>query len=177
MPFGTKPADEDIAAAKAEVQRDIGAVSHYFHSRWRVYPQNVGNTALLAADAAADTFGAWVQIIPINSIPFDFHIVGLVIEQVSAVGTYHIQIGCSPTAAAPGANMESGERRARIAVLPIARATELLEIRGQHMSAGCSVWGRLKTASLVADTTNISIVLSRHVEATYEFPPWPAFPW
>jgi len=177
LPFGTKPTDEEIEAAKDEVQRDVGAVSHYFHSRWRVYPQDVTVTPLLAADAAANTFGAWVQIVPINTIPFGFHVVGLVIEQVSAVGTYHIQIGCSLTAAPPGANMESGERRFRMVTLPVARATELLEIRGQHVCAGCSVWGRVKTASLVADTANISIVLSRHVEASAEVPEWPAFPW
>ncbi len=156
---------------------DIGAVSHTLHSRWRVYPQNVGSTALLTADAAANTFGLWAQIAPINTIPFDSELVGLVIEQVSAATTYHIQLGHSPTAAVPGANMVSGERRVRLVTHPITRATELLEIRGQHIDANNSLWGRLKTASLAADTANISIVLSRHVEVSKEVPMWPAFPW
>lgn len=160
-----------------QVLRDIGAVTFYFHSRWRVYPQDVTVTPLLTADAAADTFGAWVQIVPINIVPFPFHVVGLVVEQVSAVGTYHIQVGCSPTAAAPGLNHEAGERRVRMATVPVARATELLEIRGRLVSANHSVWARVKTASLVADTCNLSIVLSRHVEGSYEYPRWPAFPW
>ncbi|GAI41605.1 unnamed protein product, partial [marine sediment metagenome] len=58
MPFGTKPTDEEIEAAKQEVQRDVAAIEHYFHSRWRVYPQNVGVAPPIQADAAADTFGA-----------------------------------------------------------------------------------------------------------------------
>ncbi len=157
--------------------RDIGVLDHYFHSRWRVYPQDVTSTALLQANAAADTFGDWAQIVPIDTVPFDFDIVGLVIEQVSAATTYFFQLGHSPTAAAPGANMESGERRIDIVTQPITRATELLHIRGQHIPANSSAWGRLKTASLAADTANISIVLSRHVEVTKPIPIWPAFPW
>jgi len=158
-------------------ERDLATVSHYFHSRWRVYPQDVGSTALLTADAVADTFGSWTQIVPINTIPFSLDLVGLVIEQVSAATTYHIQLGHSPTAAEPGPNDVSGERRMRIVDQPIARATELLEVRGQHISANNSVWGRMKTASIAADTANISIVLARHVEVSSPIQIWPAFPW
>lgn len=158
-------------------ERDVATISHTLHSRWRVYPQNVGNTALLTADAAANTFGLWTQIVPINTVPFSLDLVGLVIEQVSAATTFHIQLGHSPTAAIPGANMVSGERRMRIVDQPIARATELLEVRGQHISANESVWGRMKTASIAADTANISIVLARHVAVTTPIPIWPAFPW
>ena len=156
---------------------DVAALEHYNHSRWRVYPQDVTSTALLQADAASNTFGSWAQIVPINTVPFDFDVVGLVIEQVSAATTYFFQVGHSPTAAAPGANMESGERRIDIVTQPITRATELLQIQGQHIPANSSVWGRLKTASLAADTANISIVLSRHVEVSEPIPMWPAFPW
>lgn len=156
---------------------DAAAIDHCLHSRWRVYPQNVGSTALLTADAAADTFGDWAQIVPINTVPFDFDVIGLVIDAVSAATTYHIQLGHSPTAAEPGANMEAGERRLKIVTQPIARATELLAIASQHIPANSSVWGRMKTASIAADTANISIVLSRHVEVTAPIPIWPAFPW
>ncbi|MBA7593128.1 hypothetical protein ES703_00045 [subsurface metagenome] len=159
------------------IVKDISILDHHLHSRWRVYPQNVGNTALLTADAAADTFGLWAQVVPINTVPFDFDVVGLVLEQVSAPETYFIQMGYSPTAAAPGANMECGERRVKLVTHPIARATELLQIQGQHIHANNSVWGRLKTASLVADTANISVILSRHVQISAEVPMWPAFPW
>ena len=157
--------------------RDIGVIDHHLHSRWRVYPQDVTSAPALAAGTPANTFGSWVQILPIDTVPFDFDVIGVVVEQVDAATTYHIQIGHSPTAAAPGTNMESGERRVRMTTVPIARATEVLEIAGQEIPAYSSVWGGLKTASGNADTANISIVLSRHVGVTKPIPIWPTFPW
>jgi len=159
------------------VIRDIASLEHYGHSRWRVYPQIVSNSALLAAGTPADTFGDWVQIVPINTVPFGFDVIGLVIEQVDTATVYHIQLGHSATANPPGANYESGERRLRVATTPIARATELLAIQSQNIPANNSVWGRLKTASGDADTANISIILSRHIETSDPIPKWPAFPW
>ncbi|GAI80723.1 unnamed protein product, partial [marine sediment metagenome] len=156
---------------------DISKLEHYQHSRWRVYPQVVSDTAHLVAGTPANTFGDWVQIVPIDIVPFHFDVIGVVVEEVDAVTTYHIQLGYSLTAASPGANYEAGERRFRIATLPIARGTELLDIRGQDTPANSSVWGRLKTASGATDTADISVVLSRHVEVSAPIPKWTAFPW
>lgn len=156
---------------------DIGIIDHYFHSRWRVYPQNVTSTVLITATAAANTFGSWARVIPIDTVPFDFHIVGMVVDSVSATTTYFIQVGYNTADAAPGTNMESGERRFRVTTHPIARATEILEIRGQEIPANSTVWARLKTASGAADTANISLVLSRHVTVSKPVAIWPAFPW
>ncbi len=159
------------------VIRDISVLEHEVHSRWRVYPQVVSDVVTLTAGTPADTFGSWVQIIPINTVPFLFDVVGVVVEVVDAETTYHIQLGYSLTASPPGANYEAGERRFRIATLPIARGTELLDIRGQDTPANSSVWGRLKTASGATDTANISVVFSRHVQLSAPIPKWPAFPW
>ena len=156
---------------------DIGALDHDDHSRWRVYPQDVTATVLVTALASANVFGAWVLVIPVNTIPFPFDIIGIVVEQVSATTTYLLQLGYNPVNAVPGDNMEMGERRFRIAVLPIARETELLSIHSQDIPALSSVWARLKSASGNADTANISIVLSRHLEVTRQAPLWPTFPW
>jgi len=158
------------------IREDIAAVEHYLHSRWRVYPQNVTSVVQLAAAAVANSFGDWVQIIPIDTIPFSYDVIGVVVEELSASTTYHTQFGYSLTVAAPGANYESGERRAR-ATTPISRSTELLAIQSQNIPANASFWGRLKTASGNADTADISIVLSRHVEVSSPIPKWPAFPW
>lgn len=159
------------------ITADMGIIDHHIHSRWRVYPQDVTSTVQLKAAAVANTFGSWVQILPINTVPFDIDLVGVVIEQVSAATTYHVQLGWSPTAADPGANRECGERRVRIVTVPIARATEVLEIAAQDIPANSSIWGRLKTASGAADTTNISIVIARHMEVSNPVPIWSAFPW
>ncbi|GAI19892.1 unnamed protein product, partial [marine sediment metagenome] len=96
---------------------------------------------------------------------------------VSAETIYYIQTGYNPVNAEPGTNMEMGERRFRIASVPIARATEILAIHSQDIPANSSVWARLKTASTNEDTADISLVLYRHIEVSRELPLWPAFPW
>lgn len=160
-----------------DVLDDIGAIEHHWHSRWRVYPQNVTLVVTVSSVALADTFGAWTFIVPINTVPFDFEIIGLVVEQVNAATTYFIQFGYNPINAIPGINMELGERRFRITTVPIARTTELLTIRSQNIPANSSVWARLKTSSGNIDTADISVVIARHVEIHNEVPLWPAFPW
>lgn len=168
----------NIINKEDNILNDTAVLEHHVHSRWRVYPQNISAVGiLLTAAAAANTFGNWAEIIPLNTVPFEFELIGLVVEQVSAVGWYHTQLGYNIINADPGENMEMGERRIRIASLPIARETELLAIHSQDMPANSRVMGRLKTASGAADTANISVVLSRHVEVTDPIPLYPAFPW
>lgn len=159
------------------IVKDISAREHYDHARWRVYPQDVTLFVQLAAGVPANTFGDWVQIIPIDTVPFSYDVIGLVIEQVSAATTYTVQMGYSLTAAPPGANFESGERRLRMQTIPIARASELLHVNGQDIPANASFWGRAKSATGVADTANISVVVTRHVEISAPAARWPAFPW
>jgi len=178
MPVALLEKDDKVSLLTTpRVIRDISAIEHYQHSRWRVYPQNVSNVAQLAAAAVINTFGDWVQIIPVDTVPFGYDVVGLVVEQVSVASVYHIQLGYSLTAAAPGVNYESGERRIKLVTVPIARATELLAVHGQDIPANASFWGKLKTASGNADTADISVVLSRHVGISSPIPKWPAFPW
>lgn len=157
--------------------KDVSALEHHDHSRWRVYPQVVSDVVTLAAGTPADTFGSWAQIIPINTVPFCYDVVGLVIEQVSVATIYHVQLGYSTTTDPPGANYETGERRVRLVTVPIARATELLLVRGQDIPANSSFWERLKTATGNADTANISVALCRHIENSSVIPKWSAFPW
>lgn len=159
------------------ILEDIAVVQHHIHSRDRVYPQDVTLTVQLAAAAVANTFGAWTLIIPLDTVPFPFMVQGIIIEQVSAASTYYIQIGYNIVNVAPGVNMELGERRVRLVTVPIARATELLHIQSQDVPENSSIWGRLKTASGIADTADISLVISRHVYVRYPVAVYPAFPW
>jgi len=159
-----------------QVRQDIAVIQHHFHSRDRVYPQDVQLTVPLASVAVADTFGAWVEIIPLNTIPFRFEIEGIVIEAVSAVATYFIQLGYNIINADPGVNMELGERRTYLPT-PIVRATELLTLQAQNVPANSRIMGRLKTDTGAIDTADISVVLARHVDVSLEVVHWPAFPW
>ncbi len=160
-----------------QIITDVAIVDFHVHSRWRVYPQDITASPLLTAAGAANTFGGWVEIIPLNTIPFPFHVIGFCICQVSAATSYFIQIGYNTVNAEPETNMEMGERRLRIATQPIARQSELLEIYSQGVPANSRVMGRLKTASGAADTANMNIVITRHIEVEDEVQMWPAFPW
>ena len=166
------PLDETL-----DILSNIAALEHDNHSRWRVYPQNVGSTITLAADAVANTFGDWAEIIPLNTVPFNYDVIGIVIEAVSAAAVYHIQLGYSVDAADPPANFEAGERRVRMVTVPIARATELLHIACQDMPANAKFWGRVKTETAVADTCDVSVVLTRHVDISNPIAKYGAFPW
>jgi len=168
---------ENVLVELTKVLSDIGSLKHFQHSRFRVYPQDVGATVQLTSAAVADTFGDWVKILPENTIPFSFHVVGLVVEELNSTTTYHIQIGYNPGAGEPGEDMEMGERRMRFAVSPVSKVSEILEIRSQDMPAYSSVWGRIKTAGGASETLNLSLVLTRHIPVTQEKPLWPTFPW
>jgi len=169
---------EDIEADLSTVQKeDLGAIDHHWHTRLRVYPQDITVIVTAQAAAVANTFGVWVNIIPLNTIPFNFDIVGVVIERVTVATRYHIQLGYNTINAEPGANQEIGERRFRLVTVPIARATELLHLSSQEIPANSTVWARVKTELGGSEEIEISVVLGRHLDLSHEVPVYPAFPW
>jgi len=161
----------------ATVLSDIAALEHYSHSRWRVYPQDVTKIIRLTAGTPADTFGSWVEAIPLNTVPFAYDVIGIIVDAVNAAATYHIQLGYSTDENTPAANKECGERRANVVTVPIARATEILTVQSQDIQANGKLCARVKTSSGNEDTADISVVLSRHVDISEQIEKWPAFPW
>lgn len=167
-----------LGGGSRKVLDDIGAIEHHWHSRWRVYPQDVTSSITLKAAAVANTFGDWALIIPLNTVPFEFDILGVVVEEADTnLTTYFVQIGYNIINAEPGTNMEMGERRFRIAEQPIRNANEILQIQSQEIPANSTVWGRLKASGGASEEVEVSVVLDRHVEVEREVPLWPAFPW
>ncbi|MCW4051224.1 MAG: hypothetical protein NWE89_15985 [Candidatus Bathyarchaeota archaeon] len=136
------------------------------------------SSVTLVAAAVANTFGDWVLIVPLNTVPFDFDILGIVVEEAdTTLTTYFIQLGYNTINAVPGTNMELGERRFRIAEQPIKNANEILHIQSQEAPANSTIWGRLKTSGGASEEVEISVVLDRHIEVEREVPIYPAFPW
>ena len=168
---------DEIMASRVAEQDDLAAIEHHWHSRWRVYPQDVTESINIIAPQT-NIFGDWTLVIPLNTVPFGFDIIGVVVEEASTtLTTYFIQIGYNTIDAEPGTNMEMGERRFRIAETPIKNANELLPIRSQDIPANASVWGRLKSSSGSTTFIKISAVIDRHVAVEREVPLYPAFPW
>ena len=48
--------ESDVSDARIAEQDDLAAIELHWHSRWRVYPQDVTSSITLAAPAVANTF-------------------------------------------------------------------------------------------------------------------------
>lgn len=156
---------------------NIAVLQHHIHSRMRVYPQDVGATITLAANASANVFGSWTEIVPIDTIDFMYMVIGIIIEAVDAATTYLIQLGYSIVDGSdPTTAQILGERRL-ILPTPVAKATELLEMAASHCPANAKLWGRIKTASIAADEAEISVVVIRHQEITNPVDNLETWPW
>jgi len=157
---------------------DNGAsLFHHLHSRNRVYPQDVGVTITLAANATANVFGSWTQIIPIDTVDFIYMVNGIIIEAVDAATTYLIQLGYSIVDGSdPTTAQILGERRLLLPT-PVVRATEILEIIAAYCPANAKLWGRMKSASSSADEAEISVALMRHVAITNAISQLETWPW
>jgi len=174
---------DELAAANIpsdvdDLLTNVAVVEHHRHSRCRVYPQSIKNIATLASAAPVDGWGSWTEIIPISTVDFDYEIVGIVVEAVSAATSYFIQLGFSTVVGDdPTTAQILGERRLRIVTVPIAKANELIEFYSQSCPANAKLWGRLKTASVNADEADISVVILRHQEITNPIAPLATWPW
>jgi len=170
-------ADGDNWVLASNELYNIAVLFHHIHSRMRVYPQDVGETITLAADAVANTFGSWTQIVPINTVDFMYMVMGVVIEEADAATTYLIQLGYSIVDGSdPTSAQILGERRLLLPT-PIVQATELLDIAAAHCPINAKLWGRIKTASIAADELEVSVNIIRHVEITNPVDHLTTWPW
>lgn len=161
----------------ADLLNNIAIIEHHEHSRCRVYPRDVEDTITLAANAVADTFGSWIQIIPIDTVDFCYEIVGMVIEAADKATTYFIQLGYSIVDGSEPTTVQiMGERRVLLPS-PVNKAMELLDFYSQNCPADAKLWGRIKTASVTADELKVSVVIIRHVEITNPILLLATWPW
>ena len=173
---------DELAAANLpsnidDLLTNIAVLQHHIHSRTRVYPQDVGATVTLEADAAANTFGLWTQIVPINTIDFMYMVIGLIIEAANAATTYLIQLGYSIVAGTdPTVAQIIGERRTLLPS-PVNKATEILELSAASCPANAKLWARIKTASTNADELKVSVLITRHHAITNPIDKLTTWPW
>lgn len=167
----------DLEGKVVDTLYNESIIFHHFHSRTRVYPQDVTATITLVADAAANTFGSWTQITPINTIDFMYMVTGFVVEAVNAATTYFVQLGYSILDGSdPTTAQILGERRILLPT-PVNKATEILGILAAHCPANAKLWGRLKTASINADQAEVSVVVIRHTDITNHLAHLATWPW
>lgn len=159
-----------------DLEGNVAVLEHYNHSRSRVYPQDITDVVRLEA-AAANVFGDWTEIIPLNTVDFDYEVTGVVIEEPSAATNYLIQLGYSLVADTDPTDAQiAGERRTRL-VIPAGKATELLEIKSQDIPANAKLWGRIKNKAGGSEVLWISVVVARYIEITNPIAKLATWPW
>jgi len=170
---GNLPSDID------DILYNVAANAHHQDSRARVYPQDTQVAIQLTCGVAApDTYGAWTQIVPIDTIGFDYKAEGVVVEQAGAAATYCIQIGYSIVDGTdPTTAQIMGERRIRMLGTPIKTIHDQLLFYSFDAPANAKLWGRIKSSTGAADTLDVSVVILRHVGVTNQVDPLATWPW
>jgi len=157
---------------------DTAVIAHKDEARTRVYPRDTRVTQTLICGGAADTFGNWAEVVPIDTIDFTYKVIGVVVEETDAASTYLIQLGYSTDAGTdPTTAQIMGERRIKLLGAPIKMEKEILEILGCHAPANAKLWGRVKSASGAADELEVSVVVTRHIGITNEIEHLATWPW
>ena len=175
---------DELAAANLpsdidDILSNLAASAHRSDSRSRVYPQDTQDKAILiCGNDTYDTFGDWVEVIPINTIDFAYRITGLVVEEVSNASTYFVQLGYSIIdESIPSTAQIVGERRFKLADIPIRTAYNELNIFGFTIPANAKLWGKAKCEAAELYTVSISVVVLRSIELTNPIVPLTTWPW
>ena len=151
---------------------------HQTHSRTRVYPQLPSSVITITTAAAADTFGSWTQVVPIDTIDFGYTVKAVMVEESGAAATYIIQFGYSTVdGTAPTTAQIVGEQRFKVIGTPIKNFYADLTLLGGHCPANSKIWGRLKSETVNTDTVDISLVITRLPEITNPVTPVATWPW
>ena len=168
----------DILGRLRDTLYNTTALAHHQDSRSRVYPQVAGATITLISDGTADTWGSWTEIIPIDTVDFEYKIKGLNVYGVDVVGSYFMQLGCSITDGDdPTTAQILGEREIKIASTPVAKATELLDFYCESCPANAKLWGRVKTDNATTDEAEVTVVVLRHIPTRHQLAQLVTWPW
>lgn len=153
---------------------DLGALDLHVHSRMRVYPQAADKVIRLTAAAGVDTFGAWTVCIPIDTVLFPFHLVGVLIENQQAADTFYIQFAINDN---PAGDEYLGEARLSLGALAGIFPFIPIPIQSQNIPANTPIYGRVKAKSANGYWLDISLALTRCIPVTNEAAMWPDWPW
>jgi len=171
----------DIAAIIAwigDILYDLSIVEHETCNRIRIYPREPSEVISINSDAAADTWGDWTEVVPINTIGFEYQPVGVMVENVDAVATYMIQFGYSTVDGDdPVTSQTVGEQRWPAFAFPLKAPMLDLFLQGRECPTNSKLWARIKTETTNVDNCVISITIARHVPITNELGHLATWPW
>ena len=174
---------DELAAANLPSDIDdtlynTAVIHHQSDSRSRVYPQVPSSVISLTTAAVADTFGNWTQAVPIDTIDMLYKVIAVMIEQAGAAATFIVQFGYSTVDGDdPTTAQIVGEQRFKVIGTPLKTYHSDLRILGSKCPVNAKLWARLSSGTGNADTADISIVVTRHIEVTNEIASLATWPW
>ena len=170
MGGGTSHTRKDILSSK-----DVGSLEfEIIECRIRVYPREPSQVVRLTPSVVADTYGAWTEIIPAGVVSFQYHIIGILIENQQGADTFLLQFSKNNP---PGSDLDIlGECRFHLGALAGFFPTQAIDIKALPIDAGGGFYGRSKTAA-GTNWIDIAVLLSRHFPQSYTPPLWTTWPW
>jgi len=125
----------------AQTREDIAQFWYTeFQSRTRVYPQDISAPITLTPDGVANVFGNWTEIIPANTVPFNYHVHTLQTMGSGGPASFFVQLAIN---AAPAGNQYIGEKAFALGAAGRAR----VDFASPTNPANTPIYGRLKTAA------------------------------
>ena len=162
----------------ADLLYDTSILEHKWEARTRVYPQDTQVAPQITTDTAADTFGNWVEIIPINTVDFDYRLLEVEFEETNRAGTFLLQFGYSATDGDdPTTAQIVGERRVKFVGTPLKLEQASKDIYGGHIPANSKLWARAKSDTATVDILDISMIVTRCLQVVNPIGKLATWPW
>ena len=138
----------------AQTREDIAQFWYTeFQSRTRVYPQDISAPITLTPNAASNVFGDWTQIIPADTVPFNYHVHSIQTMGAAGADSFFIQLAINAT---PSGYQMLGEKAFALGAAGRAR----VDLASPTIPLNTPIYGRVKTAA-GATTINISLSVVR----------------
>jgi len=174
---------DELAAANLpsdvdDLLSDTAILEHKWESRTRVYPQSTLSTPQITTALAADTFGNWVEVIPIDTVDFDYRLLEVEIEETNRAGVFLLQFGYSTVDGSdPTTAQIVGERRIKLVGTPLKLEQASKNIYGGHIPTNAKLWARVKSDTGTVDILDISVILTRCLQTSNPIAQLTTWPW
>ena len=157
------------------IHSDVTLFAHEAdHSRLRVYPREITSELTLTAPSFADTYSAWSQLIPVNTVTMDYVIAGILIENWSAKDYFMIQLARNSS---PTGSEYICELRFNTPLADDYRQTYPVIIKTGKIPENTGIYGRVKARSATGPFVTFSLGIQRWMKLSVEVTPTANWPW
>jgi hypothetical protein len=144
------------------------------HSRIRMYPQSIATALRLTAGGVSDTYGSWTELIPINTITFNYLIAGVLFENWEGKDKFMIQLAKSAT---PSDDDYVGEFRVTTPIADDWITAVPIIVKSAKIPANSALYGRVKALSANGYWVDFSLGIAPMIDLQVAATVASAWPW